>query len=316
MAIGETMTEALTTAETTTEAMKHAEVREDPVLYALPDPDVARINPQEFGTLAAQMAGAYRRQVNFYKNEYGRDLATAMELAAGANTDGLQEQFLAGLREQPADQVTWGYLRHLEDGRTGDALRKWEEVKAFAKDELTSGQRGAAAVEELCPSQSGPLGRARYSALVAEMAKDWAPLTGIEMLLIEQMAQAYTMQLHWTAQYSYYCVYRTAKVDEERGMVTLPRVTESQMVSDAAAMVDRWNRMFLRCLRQLRDLRRYSAVVINNPAQVNLANQQVNVGQPQVNLADPPGDFGRQPKNVRPPAAKKRRRERRPNRLV
>ena len=184
--------------------MKHAEAREDAVLYALSDPDTARINPQEFGTLAAQMAGSYRRQVNFYKNEYKRELPEAMELAASASTDGLQEAFLASLREMPADQMTWGYLGHLENGRDGDALRKWEEVKAFAKDELTSGQRGAVAVEDLSPSQSGPLGRARYSVIVEEMAKDWSPLTGIERLLIEQMAQAYTMQLHSTAQYSYY----------------------------------------------------------------------------------------------------------------
>ncbi len=42
-------------------------------------------------------------------------------------------------------------------------------------------------------------------------------------------------------------------------------------------MVDRFNRLFLRTLRQLRDLRRYTpAIVINNPRQVNIANQQVN----------------------------------------
>ena len=260
-----------------TEAKEETEAKEDIVPYALPDPEVASVNLAEFEPLAALMANAYRRQVNFYRNEYERELPDALRLAGEADTKEKQSAFLAQLREMPADQVTWGYLRHLEDGREGDALRKWEEVKAFAKDEMTSGMRGAAAVEDLSPSQSGPLGRARYGALVAEMAKDWTPLTGMEMLLIEQMAQAYTMQLHWTAQYSFYCVYRTAKVDEERGMVTLPRVTESQMVSDAAAMVDRWNRMFLRCLRQLRDLRRYSPVVINNPAQVNVGQQQVNV---------------------------------------
>jgi hypothetical protein len=46
-------------------------------------------------------------------------------------------------------------------------------------------------------------------------------------------------------------------------------------------MADRFNRLFLRTLRQLRDLRRYAMpVTINNPQQVNIAaegGQQVNV---------------------------------------
>jgi hypothetical protein len=46
-------------------------------------------------------------------------------------------------------------------------------------------------------------------------------------------------------------------------------------------MADRFNRMFLRTLRQMRDLRRYGTpVVIQNAGQVNVAangGQQVNV---------------------------------------
>jgi hypothetical protein len=45
-------------------------------------------------------------------------------------------------------------------------------------------------------------------------------------------------------------------------------------------MMDRYNRLFLRTLRQLRDLRRYSTpITINNSRQVNIAadgGQQIN----------------------------------------
>ena len=42
-------------------------------------------------------------------------------------------------------------------------------------------------------------------------------------------------------------------------------------------MVDRFNRIFLRTLRALRDLRRYSpSVTIQNAGQVNIAQQQTN----------------------------------------
>jgi hypothetical protein len=43
-------------------------------------------------------------------------------------------------------------------------------------------------------------------------------------------------------------------------------------------MVDRFNRIFLRTLRALRDLRRYTpAVIVQNAGQVNIGEQQVNV---------------------------------------
>ena len=59
-----------------------------------------------------------------------------------------------------------------------------------------------------------------------------------------------------------------------------PYVSEQQAIEHAVQMADRFNRIFMRTLRQLRDLRRYSPVTINNPNQVNIATdggQQVNV---------------------------------------
>jgi hypothetical protein len=55
-------------------------------------------------------------------------------------------------------------------------------------------------------------------------------------------------------------------------------MSESQAVEQAAAMADRYNRIFLRTLRALRDLRRYApAVIVQNAGQVNVRGQQVNV---------------------------------------
>jgi hypothetical protein len=51
-------------------------------------------------------------------------------------------------------------------------------------------------------------------------------------------------------------------------------------------MADRFNRIYMRTLRQLRDLRRYSPVTINNANQVNIAGnggQQVNVSNMEEN---------------------------------
>ena len=47
-------------------------------------------------------------------------------------------------------------------------------------------------------------------------------------------------------------------------------------------MVDRFNKLFLRTLRALRDLRRYApTVMIQNAGQVNIGQQHVNAAQIQ-----------------------------------
>jgi hypothetical protein len=51
-----------------------------------------------------------------------------------------------------------------------------------------------------------------------------------------------------------------------------------EAIEQAAGMVDRFNRIFLRTLRALRDLRRLPpAVIVAKADQVNVGGQQVNV---------------------------------------
>ncbi len=56
-----------------------------------------------------------------------------------------------------------------------------------------------------------------------------------------------------------------------------PYQFEADAVEQAYRLADGYNRQFLRVLRQLRDLRRYTPVVIQNAQQVNVGNQQLNV---------------------------------------
>ena len=58
------------------------------------------------------------------------------------------------------------------------------------------------------------------------------------------------------------------------------RLYAVQAMDQSAAMADRFHRIFMRTLRALRDLRRYSPlVIVQNAGQVNVGGQQVNVGQ-------------------------------------
>jgi hypothetical protein len=58
-----------------------------------------------------------------------------------------------------------------------------------------------------------------------------------------------------------------------------PYQSEADAVDQAHRFADGYNRQFLRVLRQLRDLRRYAPVIIQNVGQVNVGNQQVNVSK-------------------------------------
>ena len=65
---------------------------------------------------------------------------------------------------------------------------------------------------------------------------------------------------------------------KQNGTFTMPRVTDSQAIDQAASLADRYHRMFVRSLRALRDLRRYNpTIVFQNTGQVNVGQEQVNV---------------------------------------
>jgi len=67
------------------------------------------------------------------------------------------------------------------------------------------------------------------------------------------------------------------KLDEEAPWMA-PSMSDAEAVEQAAAMMDRFNKMFLRSLRALSDLRRHNRpVVVQNAGQVNVGGQQVNV---------------------------------------
>ena len=96
--------------------------------------------------------------------------------------------------------------------------------------------------------------QAQYLAERDGLIEEWRPRGASELIFIDQMTQAYVLQLHWT---------ETAMLRSE-GEPFLKR-------------------MFLRTLRQMRDLRRYAPpVIVNHGGQVNVAadgGRQVNIAK-------------------------------------
>ncbi len=129
-----------------------------------------------------------------------------------------------------------------------------------------------------------PWKRAQFLAVRSSFIDEWRPAGGIELALIDTMAQAFSAQLYWMDTLTTYTGIdferRKGQYDKD-GYMEPPRMSAHATIEEAAGMIDRFNRLFLRTLRQLRDLRRYAqAVTIQQAGQVNIGGQQVNMASP------------------------------------
>ncbi len=235
------------------------------------------VGRDEMESLARELGAAYARRIKFYRNEYNLELAEAQERAEMRHNPEFRQRGLT----DPPDQVNYNALEDLADQDPAQALAAWQRIKSAARDDLLSGHRAAQAME--VGGMTNAWQRAQFLAIRAAFIEEWQPTNGGERLLVDMLAQAYAS---WLAALEQLQLYTTAESSrqhhklQESGYYDLPRVTSVEAIEQAAAMADRFNRLFLRTLRQLRDLRRYvPAVTIQNAAQVNIANQQVNAAQ-------------------------------------
>jgi hypothetical protein len=174
-------------------------------------------------------------------------------------------------------QFTWMDFHTLNQTDPELGLQRWNEVQEAAKQQFLSGHMAAAANEGTLSATAWP--RAQFLALREELARDWNPQNGIEWSLIDMMAQAYSAQLFWQERLmSYSCLEADNKQIKKNDRYRLPRVSDAQAQDQAAQMADRFNRIYMRSLRALRDLRRHApTLVVHNAAQVNVAENQLNV---------------------------------------
>jgi hypothetical protein len=209
---------------------------------------------REARSLARELAGAYRDRVNRHKHELG--LSTQEAVAKAEEPCSLSRTWR--IQDGAPEELTWADLEDLV-GQTGErALDRWEEVKQAALEALQSGHWAAAVLEGY---DSRPWRRAQFLAIRAELTEGWQPRNGVERQLIDQMAQAQVAMFWWQER----LFVRAAGAADEAG-------------EPAAAMMDRFHRMFQRTLRMLCTLRKVPmAVIVQNAGQVNVGGQQVNL---------------------------------------
>jgi hypothetical protein len=229
--------------------------------------------PSEAGVLADELAASFARMVREYEKHFKLPHADARQRAAEAEPDGGQ-RILHG----PPDQVSWFDLSQIARTDPDRAAARWEEIKGAALDELQTGHRAARAVET---AADNAWQRAQFLALRKELAAEWQPRNGIEHQLLDTMAQAMTCYLSWLHKFTVRTELSNIggdRLEKEEGKWQSPRQIDADAIDQAAEMMDRFNGIFLRTLRALRDLRRYAGpVIVQNATQVNVGGQQVNM---------------------------------------
>ena len=182
--------------------------------------------------------------------------------------------------------MTWHELSALaeRDGLQA-ALVVWLKVQTYAFDELDSGIRSADMT-----GHTTPLERARYIAVWDTFIDQWQPEGGLDMAMIEMLAQSFSLYLYWTQISHSRAIGLCTNLEEVakkagRKHWQAPYQMMRDSIDEAHVMAERYNRIFLRTLRQLRDFRRYNKplappVIVNQGGKVNVANQQMNVNAP------------------------------------
>lgn len=235
----------------------------------------------ETRALARILADNYAEFVAYYVREFNMsvpDAVNRVEKNASMSIDRV-------LQESPK-QTSWHGLGDLERVNPELALKRWEEIKHTARDELVSGHDAADQFEY------EPYARARFLAIRESFIDQWKPANAGEGLLVDMLAQLYSSFTYWLGVLYSRTHFEIEREREQgqgirRGKLKPTTIEASQSQEQAAAMVDRFNRLFLRTLRGLRDLRRYSSnVTIQNAGQVNIAEQQVNAAKVENKIMD------------------------------
>ncbi len=231
----------------------------------------------EATALAHKLAGARRQLVEEYERHRGLSRDDAIAEVRQFDNHQFAEQILL----QPRRSTTWHNLDTLAAVDPELAVQRWNDVVDDAVEELASGHRAAAVVDV---DGSSCWSRAQFLALREQLADNWAPRSGIEIALIDAMAQSLTLKMTWMGRLVALDSLENPEI-AYANVDPLPRVDIFRTVEQAAGMIDRFDRMFMRALRQLRDLRRYT-VVVQHAGQVNVGEQQVNLGGSRVAKSD------------------------------
>lgn len=280
--------------------MSKREAPKPRLFYHTAESHEAELSPELRGVVAdfvEQMITEYRERRNGcydllsrYPDDEGlKQLWTPErieEFASGAD----QLNAVERLRTKPFEEISWHDVSAAAEENKELTLRCMQAVFNGAEESIKSGVYASRAVDCKKPFERGQFAFIRHAFI-----EEWQPRGGIEASLVDMLAQCYVGWQYWIGLTFSIANNQDTVIEQkarnkkserrsyDEGVWQPPRLTAAEYLERAYQMADRFNRMFLRTLRQMRDLRRYQMpVTINNPKQVNIAadgGQQVNVQQ-------------------------------------
>lgn len=245
-----------------------------------PDPSGELVSA-DVGSLARELAAAYRQLVYHYREGWGLPAVEA-DAKARSTDDSAEEVAAAAQRtlDRPADEVGWWELAHLAERDPDRMAAVWGRIKAEACDEFASGHRAARALEW----GGTPWDRARFLALRNAFRADVRPRGAVEAALVDALAESFDAYLKWTERLSARAESEGQTEDaklQKEGYWQPPRLGVNEAIEQAATFAERAHRRFLLTLRALHELRRAPGVAIAHVGQVNIGGQQLNVAAPR-----------------------------------
>ena len=229
-------------------------------------------------SIVREMTRAFIASIDYYKTEWGGASPHDEAVKKTLESNRSRREYVEGL--QP-DKVDWSHFTAIGEVDPQDALALWARIREAAEDELECGKRAVKVVG----NQTDPYAVAQFLAIRDSFADEWQPRGGIESAMIDMMTIAFSLQLYWSEVAHQRSVEIHISQQKELGRYESkgwksPYQFEADAIDQANQLADSYNRQFLRVLRQLRDFRRYSPVIIqNNGGQVNVGQQQVNMKQ-------------------------------------
>ena len=294
--------------------------------------ELFRLLPDEFGALAKPDSSDFSksdndREIQVYANSLESNLAGGALVRILSEHFGRQRAYFRsekGGMLSPEESRQKAYLEAFDEEEAIDTLNRlltgsrelisfadlhnvhrdsprvaenlWQMLKSEARMEFENGNR-AAVMFECADYMTDAWNRAGYIGIRESFCEEWQPKGGIELSMIDMMAQSYLQFQFWTQEsikrattkpreenFEFSQWKRLRKVASEKqwdnGKWDIPYLSEQSAINEAAQLADRWQKMYFRAIRSLRDWRRYTPqVTINNPQQVNIAangGQQIN----------------------------------------
>jgi hypothetical protein len=219
-----------------------------------------------------EMAEAVASLVNFQMSQG----ELTREEASMRNRDEVVNAVRSRALEGPVEHISWDDLGTLAEADPAACEAAWQRVYDSAETEVLSGNAAARAMKHF---GYRPIDRAVFLTLRDHLISEWEPRPGSELQIIDMMAQTLTLHGMWLSRHSGQSILGFER-SRESGQMLPPRVHEADALEQSAMMVERYQKMYLRLVRTLKELRKGSPpVVVQNAEQVNVGQQQVNVGK-------------------------------------